>query len=67
MLKNWLGLNSKIKIVGIGHIIFNESDGYKSPGINPKTGNYPVQVVPTPTPTPLKNIKVHLTIIIIFN
>lgn len=27
----------------IGHIIFQESDGYNLPGINPDTNNYPVK------------------------
>ena len=37
--------------MGIGHIIFSDGDGYKLPGINPKTGNYPVQIAPSSTPT----------------
>ena len=37
--------------MGIGHIILSDGDGVKLPGINPKTGNYPVQIYLTPTPT----------------
>jgi len=37
-------------------IILFDSDGFKAPGIDPRTGNYPPQAVPnpssTPTPTP---------------
>jgi hypothetical protein len=35
-------------------IILFDSDGFKAPGIDPRTGNYPPQVVlnPTSTPTP---------------
>jgi len=38
--------------MGTGHVIISDGDGYKLPGMDPKTGNYPVQIVPTPTPTP---------------
>ena len=37
----------------IGHIIFQESDGYNLPGINPATNNYsPFPPIPPEPPTP---------------
>ena len=41
--------------MGTGYIILSDGDGVKLPGMNPNTGNYPVQTLPpttAPTPAP---------------
>lgn len=43
-------------------VITFDSDGFKAPGIDPRTGNYPPQqVVATPTPTPTPTATLTLT------
>ena len=50
-----------------GVIIF-DSDGFKAPGIDPRTGNYPPQLIPdpsstpTPTPTPTPTLTATTTV-----
>jgi hypothetical protein len=39
-------------------VILFDGDGFKSPGIDPRTGNYPVQIPPDPSSTPTPTVTV---------